>query len=35
MSEVPPEDERYPVAQDRVQTYAANKAMALAEAEKF
>jgi hypothetical protein len=35
MAEVPPEDERYPVAQDRVQTYAANKAMALAEAEKF
>ena len=35
MAEVPPEDERYPVAQDRVQTYSANKAMALSEAEKF
>lgn len=35
MAEVPPEDERYPIAQDRVQTYSANKAMALAEAEKF
>ncbi|HSM83019.1 MAG TPA: hypothetical protein VLS96_15115 [Nodosilinea sp.] len=35
MAEVPPDDERYPVAQDRVQTYAANKAMALGEAEKF
>ncbi|MGB3201024.1 MAG: hypothetical protein WBA99_08975 [Nodosilinea sp.] len=35
MAEVPPEDDRYPVAQDRVQTYSANKAMALAEAEKF
>ncbi|WP_017300253.1 hypothetical protein [Nodosilinea nodulosa] len=35
MAEVSPEDERYPVAQDRVQTYAANKAMALMEADKF
>ncbi|MBE9108077.1 hypothetical protein IQ273_01375 [Nodosilinea sp. LEGE 07298] len=35
MAEVPPEDERYPIAQDRVQTYSANKAMALTEAEKF
>lgn len=35
MAEVPPEDERYPVAQDRVQTYSANKAMALMEADKF
>ncbi|MGB3310841.1 MAG: hypothetical protein WBG32_20100 [Nodosilinea sp.] len=35
MAEVPPEDDRYPVAQDRVQTYSANKAMALVEAEKF
>ncbi len=35
MAEVPPEDERYPIAQDRVQTYSANKAMALMEAEKF
>ncbi|MBE9156802.1 hypothetical protein IQ265_08160 [Nodosilinea sp. LEGE 06152] len=35
MGEVPPEDERYAIAQDRVQTYSANKAMALMEAEKF
>ncbi|WP_035985737.1 hypothetical protein [Leptolyngbya sp. KIOST-1] len=35
MAEVPPEDERYPIAQDRVQTYSANRAMALMEAEKF
>jgi hypothetical protein len=35
MAEVPPEDERYAIAQDRVQTYSANKAMALTEAEKF
>ncbi|MGB3135207.1 MAG: hypothetical protein WBB18_00260 [Nodosilinea sp.] len=35
MAEVSPEDDRYPVAQDRVQTYASNKAMALMEAEKF
>jgi hypothetical protein len=35
MAEVPPEDDRYPVAQDRVQTYSANKTMALMEAEKF
>ncbi len=34
MADVPPEDDRYPIAQDRVQTYAANKAMALGEAEK-
>ncbi|PSR18463.1 hypothetical protein C8255_07370 [filamentous cyanobacterium CCP3] len=35
MAEVPPEDERYPIAQDRVQTYSGNKTMALMEAEKF
>jgi hypothetical protein len=35
MAEVPPEDDRYSVAQDRVQAYAANKAMALQEAEKL
>jgi hypothetical protein len=35
MAEVPAEDDRYAVAQDRVQTYAANKAKALQEAEKF
>lgn len=34
MAEVPPEDDRYAIAQDRVQTYAANKTMALQEAEK-
>jgi hypothetical protein len=34
MAEVPPEDDRYPIAKDRVQTYAANKVMALGEAEK-
>lgn len=34
MAEVPPEDERYAIAQDRVKSYAANKAMALGEAEK-
>ena len=34
MAEVPPEDERHPIAQDRVEAYAANRAMALAEAEK-
>ena len=34
MAEVPPEDDRYPIAKDRVQTYAANKVMALEEAEK-
>jgi hypothetical protein len=35
MAEVPPEDERYEIAQDRVQTYAANKTMALEEAERI
>ncbi|HZG39405.1 MAG TPA: hypothetical protein VEZ50_12055 [Nodosilinea sp.] len=35
MAEVPPEDERYSVAQDRIQAYAANKTMALQEAEKI
>ncbi|MBE9138751.1 hypothetical protein IQ254_16380 [Nodosilinea sp. LEGE 07088] len=35
MAEIPPEDDRYSVAQDRVQAYAANKAMALQEAEKL
>jgi len=35
MAEVPPEDDRYTVAQDRVQAYAANKTMALQEAEKI
>ncbi len=35
MAEVPPEDDRYAIAQDRVQTYAANKTMALQEAEKI
>ena len=34
MAEVPPEDDRYPIAKDRVQIYAANKVMALEEAEK-
>jgi hypothetical protein len=34
MADVAPEDDRYPIAQDRVQTYAANKAMALGEAER-
>jgi hypothetical protein len=34
MSEVPPEDERYPIAQDRMETYAQNKALALQEAER-
>jgi hypothetical protein len=35
MAEVQPEDDRYDVAQDRVQVYAANREMALQEAEKF
>lgn len=35
MSEVPPEDERYSIAQDRIQTYAQNKALALQEAERI
>jgi hypothetical protein len=35
MAEVPPEDERYAIAQDRIQAYAANRAMALMEAEKL
>lgn len=34
MAEVPPEDERYPVAQDRIATYANNKALAIQEAER-
>ncbi|MEB3290607.1 MAG: hypothetical protein VKI82_11880 [Leptolyngbya sp.] len=34
MAEVPPEDERYPIAQDRRATYAENKALALAAAER-
>ncbi|WOD41198.1 hypothetical protein [Nodosilinea sp. E11] len=35
MAEVPPEDERYAIAQDRVQAYATNRAMALEEAERI
>jgi hypothetical protein len=35
MSEVPPEDERYPIAQDRMATYAQNKTLALQEAERI
>ncbi|MGF1517708.1 MAG: hypothetical protein ACFCVB_07890 [Nodosilinea sp.] len=35
MAEVPPEDDRYAIAQDRVQAYAVNKTMALQEAEKI
>lgn len=35
MAEVPSEDDRYTVAQDRVQAYAANKIMALQEAERI
>jgi hypothetical protein len=35
MAEVPPEDERYPIAQDRITVYAENKALALAEAERI
>lgn len=34
MAEVHSEDDRYPIAKDRVQTYAANKVIALEEAEK-
>ena len=35
MSEVSPEDERYSIAQDRMETYAQNKALALQEAERI
>lgn len=35
MAEVPPEDERYPIAQDRIPTYANNKVLALKEAERL
>jgi hypothetical protein len=35
MSEVSPEDERYDIAQDRIEAYASNKEMALQEAEKM
>ena len=35
MAEVSPQDDRHSVAQDRVQAYAANKTMALQEAEKI
>ena len=35
MAEVPPEDERYPIAQDRIETYSQNKALAVQEAEKI
>ncbi len=35
MAEVPPEDERYPIAQDRMETYAQNKALAVQEAERI
>lgn len=35
MAEVPPEDDRYEVAQDRIQSYATNKAQALEEAERL
>jgi len=35
MSEVPPEDERYSIAQDRIESYAQNKALALQEAERI
>ncbi len=35
MAEVPAEDERYNVAQDRIAAYATNKALALQEAEKL
>ncbi|NJL49760.1 MAG: hypothetical protein HC929_22985 [Leptolyngbyaceae cyanobacterium SM2_5_2] len=35
MAEVPPEDGRYAIAQDRIAAYAANKALALEEAEKL
>jgi len=35
MAEVPPEDERYPIAQDRIESHAQNKALALQEAERI
>jgi len=35
MAEVPPEDERYEIAQNRIAAYASNKALALQEAEKL
>ena len=35
MAEVSPEDERYPIAQDRMVTYANNKTLALEEAERI
>ncbi|NJL45013.1 MAG: hypothetical protein HC922_03250 [Leptolyngbyaceae cyanobacterium SM2_3_12] len=35
MAEVPPEDDRYPIAQDRIATYANNKALAVKEAERI
>jgi hypothetical protein len=35
MAEVPPEDERYAIAQDRIAAYASNKEMALQEAENL
>lgn len=35
MAEVPPGDERYPIAQDRMGTYASNKTLALEEAERI
>lgn len=35
MATVPPEDPRYPTAQDRVQAYQANSEAALGEAQKF
>lgn len=35
MAEVPPEDERYPIAQDRMGIYANNKTLALEEAERL
>lgn len=35
MAEVPPEDERYPVAQDRITAYANNKTLAIQEAERI
>lgn len=35
MAEVPLDDDRYPIAQDRISTYANNKALALAEFERM
>jgi hypothetical protein len=35
MAEVPPEDDRYPVAQDRIATYGQNKTLAIQEAERI